>query len=102
MLVVVDGGRDSGVVLVPLVSLDSAVTVLVAEVLEELQEDLVFGELTALHLGVHAAVVDAAKVGGGDLTAAISVELEEGLVNHGLSLGVQGALSITNESGLGV
>ena len=92
VVVVVNGGADSGVVLVPLVSLDSTVLVSVTEVLEELQEDLVFGELTRLHLGVHAAVVDTSEVSGGDLAGAIGIELEEGLVDHSLSLGVELAL----------
>jgi hypothetical protein len=88
VLVVVNRGADSGVVLVPLVFLDLAVSVFVAEVGEELDEDLVLGHLAALHLGVHGAVVDASEVGGGDLTVAVAVELEEGLVDHSLSLGV--------------
>ena len=92
MIVVVNGGADSGVVLVPLVSLDSTVLVSVTKVLEELQEDLVFAELARLHLGVHTAVVDALKVFGSDLAGAISVELEEGLIDHSLSLGVELAL----------
>lgn len=92
MLVVVDRRRDSGVVLVPLGSLDFAVAVLVSEALEEFEEDLVFGHLSGLDLGVHAAVVDASKVSSGDLTVAVLVELQESLVNHRLSLGVEGAL----------
>ena len=92
VVVVVNGGADSGVVLVPLIALDFAVAVLVAEALEEFKEDLVFGLLAALHLGVHAAVVDTSEVGGGDFTGAISVKLEEGLVDHSLSLGVEGSL----------
>ena len=47
--------------------------------------------LAGLHLGVHLRVVDAAEVGGLDDTAAIGIELEEGLVNHSLSLRVEGA-----------
>ena len=92
MVVVVDRGADSGVVLVPLISLDFAVAVSVAEVLEELKEDLVFGHFTVLDLGVHAAVVHASEVSGGDLAITIGIELKECLVDHGLSLGIEGAL----------
>ena len=92
MFVVVDAGADSGVILVPLTSLDLTVTVPVTEVCEELEEDLVFSHFTALYLGVHAAVVYASEVGGSDLARTISVELEESLVDHGLSSIVQGSL----------
>ena len=92
MLVVVNRGADSGVVLVPFVSLDSAVTVFVTEVLEELQEDLILSLLATLDLRMHAAVVNTSEVGGSDFSAAISVELKEGLVDHSLSLGIERAL----------
>ena len=92
VVVVVNGRADGGVVLLPLGRADLAVAVLVAEVLEELQEDLVLGELTVLDLGVHAAVVDALKVGSGDGTITIGVELEVGLSDHGQSLVVEFSL----------
>ena len=92
VVVVVNGGADSGVVLVPLISLDLSIVVSVTEVLEEFQEHLVFGLLAVLHLGVHAAVVDALEVGGGDFAITVLVELKEGLVNHSLSPLVELAL----------
>ena len=92
MVIVVNRGADSGIVLVPLVSLDFTVTVSVTEVLEELQEDLVLGLLAALDLRVHAAVVDTSEVGGSDFSAAISIELKESLVDHSLSLSIERAL----------
>ena len=92
MFIVVDRRRDSGVVLVPLSFLDLSVAVAVTEVLQELQEDLVLGHLTTLHLGVHAAVVDATEVGSGDLAITVLVELQEGLVDHSLTLSVEGSL----------
>ena len=92
MVIVVNRGADSGVVLVPLVSLDFSVTVSVTEVLEELQEDLVLSLLAALDLRVHAAVVDTSKIGSSDFSAAISIELEESLVDHSLSLSIERAL----------
>ena len=89
VFVVVNGGRHGGVVLVPLGSLDSAIVVSVTEVLEELQEHFILGHFAALDFRVHGAVVDSAEIGGGNLTTAIRVELEEGFVNHSLSLGVE-------------
>ena len=50
--------------------------------------------LAALDLRVHAAVVDTSEVGGSDFTAAISVKLEESLVDHGLSFGIERALQV--------
>ena len=97
MLVVVNRGADSGVVLVPLISLNSTVAVSVSEVLKELQEHFILGLLSRLHLGVHAAVVNASEVSGSDLTRAISVELKEGLVDHSLSLGVEGSADADKE-----
>ena len=94
MFVVVDAGADSGVILVPLTSLDLTVTVPVTEVCEELEEDLVLSHFTALYLGVHGAVVYASEVGGSDLARTISVELEESLVNHSLSLIVERSLKV--------
>ena len=94
MFVVVDAGADSGVILVPLTSLDLTVTVPVTEVCEELEENLVLSHLTALYLGVHGAVVYASEVGGSDLARTISVELEESLVNHSLSLIVERSLKV--------
>ena len=41
---------------------------------------------------MHAAVVNTSEVGGSDFSAAISVELKEGLVDHSLSLGIERAL----------
>ena len=81
MLVVVDRRADGGIVLVPLTSLDFTITVSVTEVSEEFQEDFVFGHLTRLDLGVHCAVVDASKVGGGNFTGAIGIEFKESLVS---------------------
>ena len=97
MIVVVNGGADSGVVLVPLISLDFAVTVLVSEVLEELHEDFVLGDLATLDLRVHAAVVHTTEVRGSDLSITVGVELKEGLVDHSLPLGVQTAADADEE-----
>ena len=97
MVVVVNRGADSGVVLVPLVSLNFAVTVPVSEVLKELQEHFVLGLLAGLHLGVHAAVVDAFEISGSDFTGAVGIELKERLVDHSLTLSVEGAADADQE-----
>ena len=97
MFVVVNGGADSGVVLVPLISLNFAVTVLVTEVLEELHEDFVLGDLTGLDLRVHAAVIDTTEVCGSDFSITVGIELEEGLVDHSLSLSVQASADADEE-----
>ena len=58
MVIVVNGGRDGGVVVVPLSLGDSSVSVFVAEVRKELKEDLVLGHLTIDDFRVMAAVVE--------------------------------------------
>ena len=85
MVVVVNVGRDGGVVVGPLLMSDNTITVAVAERGEELNEDLFVSHLSADNLGVLAAVVDYAQVGGGDGTVTISVELLEALVDDSLS-----------------
>ena len=97
VVVVVNRGADSGVVLVPLISLNLTITVSVAEVLKELQEHFILGLLAGLHLGVHAAVVHASEVSGSDFTRAIGIELKERLVDHSLTLGVEGAADADKE-----
>ncbi len=52
VVIVVNRGRHSGVVIIPLGSCDSAVSVLVAEVGEELKENLILGQLTVDDLRV--------------------------------------------------
>merc|ERR1740139_447191 len=71
--------------------------VFVSEVLKELKENFILGLLTRLHLGVHGAVVNSSKVGGSDGKTAIGVELKERLVNHSLSLSVEGSANSDKE-----
>ena len=97
MFVVVNGGADSGVVLVPLISLDFAITVPVSEVLKELHKDFVLGGLATLDLRVHAAVVHSTEVSGSDFSITVGVKLKEGLVDHSLSLGIQTAADADEE-----
>ena len=77
--------------------MDFAVTVLVTEVLEELHEDFVLGDLTGLDLRVHAAVVDTTEVSGSDFSITVGIELEESLVDHSLSLSVQASADADEE-----
>lgn len=92
MVVVVNGRGDSGVVVVPLLAVNSTISVFVTKVSEELEEDLVLSHLSGDNLGVHVGAVDSLKVSSFDDARAVSVELEEGFVNHSLSLIVQVSL----------
>lgn len=65
MIIVVDGGRDSGIVVVPLAFGDLSVIVFVSEVLKELEEGLVFGDLAALHFWVLVDTVAWLQVASG-------------------------------------
>ena len=92
MVVVVYGRGDSGVVVGPLFAVNFTVTVFVTEVSEELEEDLVLSHLSGDNLRVHVGGVDSLEVGSLDATVTVVVELEEGLVNHSLSLVVKSSL----------
>ena len=98
VIVVVNGRRDSGVVVVPLSTLNTAISVSVTEVSQEFEENLVFSHLSGDDLRVEGGVVDALKVGGLDGATAIAVELEESLVDHGLALGVEFSLHMRKDS----
>ena len=97
VFVVVNGRRDSGVVVVPLSAVNTAISVSVTEVSQEFEENLVFGHLARDDFRVERGVVDALKVGGLDSATAISVELEESLVDHSLTLGVEGSLHMRKD-----
>ena len=89
VVIVVDGGRDSGVVIVPLAFGDLTVVVFISEVLQELEEGLVFSDLPALHFWVLVDTVAWLQVTSGYNARTIGVELGEGSVDDGLSLGIQ-------------
>jgi len=97
VVVVVNIGRDGGIVVGPLLVGDNAVAVAVAEGGEELNEDLFVSHLSADDLGVLAAVVDDAQVGGGDGTVTIGIELSEALVDDFLSGLIGGASDSVKE-----
>lgn len=92
VVVVVNGGGDSGVVVAPLLAVNFTITVFVTEVSEELEEDFVLSHLSGDNLRVHVGGVDSLEIGGLDEAGAVVVELEEGLVNHSLSLLVESSL----------
>lgn len=98
VVVVVDGRGDGGVVLVPLSAGEGAILIGVAEVLEELHEDLVFGHFALLDLGVEFAVVHTSgdhslsclpQVVCVDGASAVSVEFQKSLINDGLAAGIR-------------
>ena len=92
MIVIVDGGGDSGVIVIPLSPLNAAVMVSIAKVGEELHEHLILGQGAIDDLGVETAVVDTLEVTGINPAVAVTIKLQESLVGYGLSLGVQLAL----------
>ena len=94
MVVVVNTCRHCRVVVVPLTSLDFSVSVTVSEVRQELQKHLVFSHLALNHLRVERGRVDALKIGCLNRAAAVTVELEECLVNHSLTLCARSSLKI--------
>ena len=91
MVVVVDGGGDSGVVVVPLGLGDLTIVVLVSEVGKELEEGLILCDLSRDDLGVSVARVAHSEVSSGDTAGAIGVELAEGGVDDGLSSWIEAA-----------
>jgi len=92
VVIIVDGGRDSGVIVVPLSPLNAAVMVSIAKVGEELHEHLILGQGAIDDLGVETAVVDTLEVTSINPAVAFTIDLQESLVGYGLSLGVQLAL----------
>lgn len=85
---------DALVVGVPLFAVDAAVAVLVAEVRQELEEDLVLGELSADHLGVQARLVDSLEVGGRNRVRFVPEEPVESSVDELLALGAHLSLNL--------
>lgn len=96
VVVVVDGGANGSVVFEPLLLSDLTIVVLVAEALEELQEDLVLGHLAVLDLGVEGGVIDTSEVSGGDAAIGVLVELVVGSQGDVLSPLVQLSLHPKN------
>ena len=70
---------------VPLITADSAVSVLVAKAGEELHEHVVNSALTGGNLGVGGAVENLLELGGRDEVLVVGVKLLEGTVNLGLA-----------------
>ena len=81
MIVIVNVSGHGGVVVIPLLLSDHAVTVAVAERGEELDEHLLVGHLTAHNLRVMRSVVDDTQVGAGNCTIAVGIEFAEALID---------------------
>ena len=79
------------------VTLDLAILVLVAEVLEEFDEYLVFCLFTALNFRMELCVEYALEIGGFDGSTAVLVELQESFVNNCLSPFIRFALIALKE-----
>ena len=82
MVVIINGGRDCRVVIVPFCLGDLAIVVLVPEVGQELQEGLVVGDLSRDHSWMEVGRVDHSQVCCSDIAGSIEVELIESLVDH--------------------
>ena len=89
MIIVVDGGWDSGVVIVPLTFGDLTIVVFISEILKELEEGLIFGDLSAHNFWVLSDTVAWLQIASGYNAWTISIKLHEGSVNDGLSLLIQ-------------
>ena len=92
MVIIVDGRRDSGVIVIPLSPLNAAIMISITKVGEELHEDLILGQGAIDDLGMETAVVDTLEVTSINPAVAVTIELQESLVSYRLPLGVQPAL----------
>ena len=81
MIVIVDVCRHGSVVVIPLLLSDNAVSVAIAERGEELDEDLLVGHLTALHLWVIRSVVHDTQISACHRAIAIGIKLMEALID---------------------
>jgi hypothetical protein len=88
VVIVVNGGWDSRVVIIPFISLDLSISVFITEVSEELKEDLILSHLSWDNFGVEAGVVNTLQVSSFNAAITVLIKLEESLVGHSLSLGV--------------
>ncbi len=88
VVVVVNAGWDSSIVVVPLSPSDFTVTTLVAEAGQEFNEDVVAGHLTAADFGVLGGIVHDSEVTAVDQTGAVVVEFSESSVDNFLTCGV--------------
>ena len=85
MFIVVNGGGDGGVVVVPLAFGDFTVVVFVSEVGKEFEVGFVLGNLTRDHFWVSIARVADSKVTSGYTAGSINVEFAESCGNGFLS-----------------
>ena len=85
VFIVVNGGRDGGVVVVPLALGDFTIVVFVSEVGKEFEVGFVLGNLTRDHFWVSIARVADSKVTSGYTPGSINVEFAESSINRLLS-----------------
>ena len=85
LLVIVDRGRDHGVVVIPLPLGYPAIAVLVPEATQKLFEYLVLGRDSLQNSRMLSCRVDTLHVLCGDEPAAILVKLIESFINYSLS-----------------
>lgn len=96
VIIVVDGGRDSGVVIVPLSLGDLSVVVFISEIRKELEEGLIFSDLTAHDFRVLSNTIAWLQITSGYNTWTIGIKFIESSVNDSLSLCIQ-STSKTNK-----
>lgn len=97
VVVVVNVGADSSVVIVPLLVGDNAIAVFVAEAGQELDEHFLVSHLAADNFGVLRAVIDYAHVARVDHAVAVLVKLAEALVDDRLAGSVGGSTDSVKE-----
>ena len=85
VVVVVNGGGNSGVVVVPLSLGEFSIVVFVTKVGEEFEESLILSNLSRNNFWVRSGGVDGSEISSGDKTRSIKVELAESSVNDTLS-----------------
>jgi len=89
VIIVVNGGGDSSIVVVPLAVGDLAIIVFVTEVSKEFKVSFIFGNLTRDNFWVGIAGVADSQIWGSYATTAIEIEFGKSTVDDVLSAFVQ-------------
>lgn len=92
MIVIVNRGAHSCIVVIPFVSLNFTISVPVVEAWKEFQKHLVFRHLPRDHLGMERTVVDPFQVSSVYVAIPVSIEFQKCLIHHGLSAGIKPSL----------
>lgn len=85
MIIVIDGGRNCSIVIIPFRSADFTVTVNITEVLQEFKEDLFLGHQTLLHFWMETGVEGLFDVIDVNVATEIFIEGQEGFVDNSLT-----------------